>query len=1366
MKKFLQLLVYFFSAIAVIMIFQFNSADEENKTTKIKSTSDLAEDSFTKWWQEKIRSKQNGAFKADKPDEFIKYYNAIRTKHGDSAPQYGVNYLIEENSKLPTDFSVRNAELNFDERGPSNVPGRTRGIVADPTDNTGNTWLAGSVGGGIWKTTDAGQTWVNKTPELPNIAISWLAYAPSNPSIIYAGTGEGFSASSGFIKGAGVFKSTDGGENWVQLSATANENFQTISRIIVDPQDPNTVLVCANNDPVNARAFNSGIFKSTDGGQSWRRVYDAQVSYVQDLDYEPGNFDVIYAAERRLGVLKSVDAGENWSVSNSGMSPSGRVEITVSPVKTDRVFASAQGDQSGNASDLYISDDRGETWDLLFESSSSDAITTNVDFLGGQGWYDNIIMAHPFDQDVVYVGGVNLWKFTVQEGLSETDPTLLNVEETGETFFELVQFGGEFLSGTIGQGSAAIEDYSSVEIRFGAGLSQKAYRFTVPEGEGPGVPASDYTYQDYVEVPFQVWDVDNNRQLMVSFRDQQRDGEFNLINLNTTAGEEDLHSREYLYIHSVEYSETPSTDIATDGGHVFNDMYFLWPYLIESQTWDPANMQSLVYKINWGTMITRVKDTKNVSDAYGQYSGNNRFSQTTGATTVTGLHPDHHNLVPVITDEANQEWKIINGNDGGVYVSKPGANPGESNGDWIYSGDGYNTTQFYFVDKAPGENRYIGGSQDNGTWLTPQGEVGGSDTKYQRALGGDGFGVVWHYTNPDLILGTVYYNDINKSTNGGVSFQSSVRGLTDNSAGNAPFITRLENSNSQPDVVYAVGSSGIWRSSTFGGTWDLIEPDGDWSLTSFSQVSISEATPTVVYAGAGMIPDQAGIFVSKDNGLTFSQVNNFTDLEMGVISGLATHPNDPAQAYALFSFAKSPKVLHTDDYGQTWNDISGFGANEVSSSGFPDVAVFDLQVMPFDNNIIWVGTEIGIIESTDGGQSWHRLNANMPAVSIWDIKVEDDQVVLGTHGRGIWSVTLPELPQTIVGPEVLSIEAALTKDIIAGFKFRNDFDSVGIILNDYDTIYSYDIKEGEYEVLIDINEEVVRAEINTVGYKNGLAFPGEGLSRTLGFYPDAINSYINRFKTNTFDFDFNNIGQNSSTIFDGRPIQTDHPYNTETESIVLFDFPVRVAEFDAFVAYKDIAIVEPGLEGSLPEEASFKDYVVVEASKNGFEWISITEKYDASFDSKWLEAYENNVEPKNDDFVSHQIDLLQFFEPGDEILLRFRMYSDLENTSWGWAIDDLIIQDRNELLSVGDNLTISASSIYPTRLRNGEVLNIDSDTKTDSYTITNLLGQQVQQGEVINNQITLQNVLVSGIYIVNTFDESGNNQISEKILVW
>ena len=228
--------------------------------------------------------------------------------------------------------------ISFTERGPANVPGRTRALLVLPEDATHNTWLAGSAGGGIWKTTDAGETWTNMSPNIPVLAISSFAQCESDPDIIYAGTGEA-SPNVDALSGQGILKSTDGGDTWEQIAGSADDpDLKTVARIIVDPNDPDHVVV----------AGTLAIATSTDGGATWNKTYDVRFGALQQIIADPNDFNIQYASENGFGVLKSTDAGETWSDSNSGMAPGGtrgRTEIAISPSNTNRLWGSTEGDR-------------------------------------------------------------------------------------------------------------------------------------------------------------------------------------------------------------------------------------------------------------------------------------------------------------------------------------------------------------------------------------------------------------------------------------------------------------------------------------------------------------------------------------------------------------------------------------------------------------------------------------------------------------------------------------------------------------------------------------------------------------------------------------------------------------------------------------------------------------------------------------------------------------------------------------------------------------------------------------------------------------------------------------------------------------
>ncbi|NJM15487.1 MAG: T9SS type A sorting domain-containing protein [Bacteroidales bacterium] len=174
------------------------------------------------------------------------------------------------------------------------------------------------------------------------------------------------------------------------------------------------------------------------------------------------------------------------------------------------------------------------------------------------------------------------------------------------------------------------------------------------------------------------------------------------------------------------------------------------------------------------------------------------------------------------------------------------------------------------------------------------------------------------------------------------------------------------------------------------------------------------ANDSIIWGGAGMFnsPDLR-IFRFKDyaDSISVFETSMYNTAELGFISGMATHPKDENTAFVLFSFKEKPKILRTTNGGKSWDDISGFHGNDTSNNGFPDVMVHSLLVLPTDSFTLWAGTEIGLFESADDGQTWHYANNGLPSVSVFDMKVIDNQIVVATHGRGIWTLDLPSLIQ-------------------------------------------------------------------------------------------------------------------------------------------------------------------------------------------------------------------------------------------------------------------------------------------------------------------------------------------------------------------
>jgi photosystem II stability/assembly factor-like uncharacterized protein len=269
----------------------------------------------------------------------------------------------------------------------------------------------GAVGGGVWRTSDAGRTW-NPIFDSQRIAsIGAIGVAPSNPQVIYAGTGEA-DMRSDISYGDGVYKSADGGESWTHIGL---EDSRQIGRILVDPADPDRVFVAALGHAYGPNQ-ERGVYRSADGGKRWQRVlfHDENTGAI-DLAFEPGNSRTIYAAlwqTRRppwsiyppsngpgSGLYRSTDGGEHWDpVSGHGL-PSdglGRMGIAIAPSNVRRIYLLVDAKEGG----LYRSDDGGQNW----------ARVSNDQRIWQRGWYFEEVSVDPKDADTVYVPNTSMYR--------------------------------------------------------------------------------------------------------------------------------------------------------------------------------------------------------------------------------------------------------------------------------------------------------------------------------------------------------------------------------------------------------------------------------------------------------------------------------------------------------------------------------------------------------------------------------------------------------------------------------------------------------------------------------------------------------------------------------------------------------------------------------------------------------------------------------------------------------------------------------------------------------------------------------------------------------------------------------------------
>ncbi len=296
--------------------------------------------------------------------------------------------------------------------------GRAVAVAGVPGDST--TFYFGSVNGGIWKTTDAGVVWAPIFDGQPVASIGALAVAPSDPKTIYAGTGES-DIREDLSSGNGVYKSTDAGATWHHIGL---EDTRQISRIVIDPQNPNVVYVGALGHVFGPNE-QRGVYKSLDGGEHWTRVLDLGPEIgISDLAMCSSDPQLLFAGAWHVrrppwstyapidgpggGLYRSHDGGKTWSrLEGKGLPDGdwGRVGVDVAP-DGKRVYAliavqsEMQSQTQGRKSGLYRSDDGGDTWVL---ANSGPPLTSRA-------WYFSRITMDPHNSDVIYMPNVALYR--------------------------------------------------------------------------------------------------------------------------------------------------------------------------------------------------------------------------------------------------------------------------------------------------------------------------------------------------------------------------------------------------------------------------------------------------------------------------------------------------------------------------------------------------------------------------------------------------------------------------------------------------------------------------------------------------------------------------------------------------------------------------------------------------------------------------------------------------------------------------------------------------------------------------------------------------------------------------------------------
>lgn len=366
------------------------SSKKENRTPNYETAEKLATPA------------EHFAFMRSYPDKSLDYraYNKMLTDNAVS-----VNSSIAKTA----------ASANWQLEGPTNIGGRITAFAIHPTNTS--IMFAGNPGGGLFKTTDGGQTWNPVFDAHPAQSIACITFDPANSNIIYVGTGDPDTPFTAFV-GNGVYKSTDGGQTWTNIGLT---QMGIISEVVVNPTNSNVLYAAAMGTPMQ-RDTNRGVYKSTNGGASWTQVlYIDNQTGVSDLVIHPTNGNIVYATswsrirtnQESLGfstssrVYKTGNGGTTWSILQNGL-PGGslsRYGICMSRQNPNKLYVSVC-DSTYNLEGVYVTTNGGTSFTNLTGAS---AINT---LYSGFGWYFGKIYVNPNNDNDVYLLGVEHFRST------------------------------------------------------------------------------------------------------------------------------------------------------------------------------------------------------------------------------------------------------------------------------------------------------------------------------------------------------------------------------------------------------------------------------------------------------------------------------------------------------------------------------------------------------------------------------------------------------------------------------------------------------------------------------------------------------------------------------------------------------------------------------------------------------------------------------------------------------------------------------------------------------------------------------------------------------------------------------------------
>jgi photosystem II stability/assembly factor-like uncharacterized protein len=378
---------------AVILLGSFFLLSE----SLIKSD-EITMNDYIQWKTEKKKNKKPTY---GMPDEAMKWYYEQRAYPQGFIPvdwrEKALNEIQQKNQ-----LNKSAAALTWSQLGPGNIGGRVRTVILHPTDP--NIVYIGSVSGGVWKTTNGGANWAPLKDNMENLAVCSMVMDPSNSNILYAGTGEGF-FNADAIRGAGIFKTTDAGATWIRLSSTNNSNFYYVNKLVID-QSTNALYAGTRKGlfrSTDGGTSFTGILVGSSGA-------DVHCMDVETANTNPSSIYATFGLFNEAVIYRSSDGGSTFDLSLGSQSGQGRIELATSASNPLIAIASFCDLSTNGVSLMARTTDGGASWFTLTVPGPAHSGPDN--YASSQAWYNNILCIDPNNSSTYYVGGLDFWKST------------------------------------------------------------------------------------------------------------------------------------------------------------------------------------------------------------------------------------------------------------------------------------------------------------------------------------------------------------------------------------------------------------------------------------------------------------------------------------------------------------------------------------------------------------------------------------------------------------------------------------------------------------------------------------------------------------------------------------------------------------------------------------------------------------------------------------------------------------------------------------------------------------------------------------------------------------------------------------------